>query len=313
MQLGWLITLILHGTILLLAVFSFGGGSALKFDDIKPVEVEIVSLADIEQVGKKKTKDLVTKNAIKQPIKKPVKRPSEQQKTTEKPKDEPKVTPKKVKLASKPKAVELIPTLDTLIADAIKTPTKEVMTFKKITSAPKPLKRPPLPTIKPEEIIKSKPIKQVEKKAETTFDDDKISALLDKLETPIEEIDLDFGDIETGSVESTLLEDVEVASLSRFEFNAVKRHMASCWSIPAGAQDAGNVVVKIGFRLNQNAEVIGQPRILNYSSHPSFNIMAESAISAIIDCAPYNMLPPEKYDVWNEFSMEFDPREMFNG
>jgi hypothetical protein len=36
----------------------------------------------------------------------------------------------------------------------------------------------------------------------------------------------------------------------------------------------------------------------------------ESARRAILLCAPYNQLPPEKYDEWREMRMTFFPIDM---
>ncbi|MBL1242126.1 MAG: hypothetical protein COB13_009770 [OCS116 cluster bacterium] len=309
MKFGWIITSVLHGTIIVAAIFSFGSVTPLELDNVAPIEVEIISIAPIEQVGTKKTEDLTTKQAAKQPLKKIAEKPVPKPKP--KPVDKPKPKVDKPKPIPKPKPkADPAPSIEKLIEDATDPEPKKVEeTFIRVASAPKPAKRPPLPKAKPKELPKA------EKKPEPQpLDDSKIAALLDKLEEkPLEDIDLDFGDIETGSLDGDLLEDVEVASLSQFEFNAVKSRMTQCWSIPAGAQDAGSVVVKVGFRLNQFAEVIGTPQVLNNSSHPSFQVMAESAVRAIIECGPYDMLPAEKFDVWSEFTMEFDPRSMFNG
>lgn len=306
MNFGWIITSVLHGGIIVAAVFSFGSVTPLELDNVAPVEVEIISIAPIEQVGKKKTEDLTTKLAAKQPTKKIV------EKSVPKPKPKPKLDKPKPTPKPKPK-VEPAPSIEKLIADAADfAPQKLEETFIRVASAPKPAKRPPLPKAKPKEL----PLLPNENKTPELepLDDSRIAALLDKLEEkPLEDIELDFGDLETGSLDGDLLEDIEVASLSQFEFNAVKSRMTQCWSIPAGAQDAGSVVVKVGFKLNQFAEVIGVPQVLNNSLHPSFQVMAESAVRAILECGPYDMLPAEKFDVWSEFTMEFDPRSMFDG
>ena len=307
MKLGWILTFLLHGGLLLAAMVSFSSVKELKVDDVKPVEVEIISVADIEQVGKKKTKDLTTKKAKKQPIKKPTK----VTKPTKKPQVKPKVKPKpKAKPKTVAKAIPVVPkSLDALIENVSKpepSPTEPQKTeAQPLRNVTKPVKRPAYPKpkkveTKPKTVAPAKPT-----------EDQLISALLDKLDKEQTALP-DTNDGELGTVNGEL-ENVEVASLSQYEFNAVKNRMASCWSIPAGAQDAGDVVVKVGFRLNRNAQVIGRPSVLNNSAHPSFNIMSEAAVRAILECGPYDMLPPEKFDVWSEFTMEFDPREMFGG
>lgn len=296
MKFGWIITSVLHGAALLGMIFSFGSVTPLELDNVAPIEVEIISVAPIEQVGTKKTVDLTTKQAAKQPLKKIVDKPVPKPIPKPVPADKPKPKADKPKAADAPKPE---PSIEKIIDDTAETlPEKPVF---RMSSAPKPQKRPPLPKKKPKPKAEPKPL-----------DDGKISALLDKLNSN-DDLDLDFGDTETGSLDGEFTENLEVASLSQFEFNAVKNRMISCWSIPAGAQDAGSVVVKVGFKLNRSAQVIGRPEVLNFSNHPSFGVMAESAVRAIIECGPYDMLPPEKYDVWNEFAMEFDPRSMFGG
>lgn len=313
MKLGWIITSVIHGTAILAAVFSFGSVTPLELDNVVPVEVEIIAIAPIEQVGTKKEVDLTTKQAAIQPIekivKKPIPRPVIKPKVEPKPKPKPVVKPKPI-IKPKPVVKPKVEPTPKPVVEKVVEPTPEALpekTFIKVSSAPKPVKRPPLPKAKPKEQPKPKELPE-------PLDDNKIAALLDKLESdPVDDIDLDFGDTETGTLNGEFAEEIEVASLSQFEFNAVKNRMVQCWSIPAGAQDAGDVVVKVGFKLNQFAEVIGQPEVLNFSAHPSFNVMAESAVRAIIECGPYEMLPPEKFDVWSDFTMVFDPRSMFSG
>ncbi len=243
MKFGWITSLAVHGSIALMMLASFGTGKNLDAIDDAPIAVDIISVAEFEQVGKKKVEDLTTKKAV--------------------------------------------------------APPKE---------APKP-------------IVKPKPKPKEKPKPKPEQDNNQLVALLDKLKTEPEpenlldllDADISIGEEQLGALSSENLEDVEVASLSQFEFIAVKKRMESCWSIPAGAQDAGNVVVRVNFKLNRNAEVVGNPRVINSMPNPSFNVMAASAVRAIIECGPYDMLPPEKYDVWNNFTMEFDPRTMFGG
>lgn len=316
-KLGWITTVFLHGSLVFAAIVSFSNIQELEIDDINPVIVEIVALASLEQVGTKNKKDLTVKKAIIEPVKKPVKKPvAEKPKPKPEPivkakpiveskpivkpkpvaKDKPKPTPQ---AQPQPKPLEEAKTIEKLVEE-ITAPKLKENSFVRVASAPKPAKRPAFPKAKP--VIDPK-------KAETPA---KTVALLDKSLAKAEpELDLEIDDILTGALEGDFIEDIAVTSLSQFEFNAVRARMAACWSIPAGAQDAGNVVVKVGFNLNRNAEVVGQPYLLNSQNHPAFAIMAEAAIRAILECGPYDMLPPEKYDIWNEFSMEFDPRNMF--
>jgi hypothetical protein len=42
-----------------------------------------------------------------------------------------------------------------------------------------------------------------------------------------------------------------------------------------------------------------------------FAVAAKSATTALTKCVPFNSLPPAKYEVWKEITIDFDPREMF--
>jgi hypothetical protein len=45
------------------------------------------------------------------------------------------------------------------------------------------------------------------------------------------------------------------------------------------------------------------------SGNPFMRAAAESARRAIVTCAPYK-LPPEKYSLWRDITIAFDPRQM---
>ena len=37
------------------------------------------------------------------------------------------------------------------------------------------------------------------------------------------------------------------------------------------------------------------------------DVVIESALSAIMDCAPYNFMPPDQYDLWKDLIINFNP------
>lgn len=97
--------------------------------------------------------------------------------------------------------------------------------------------------------------------------------------------------------------------LSQSELDALKAQLATCWSIPAGAAGADELVASVEFELNQNAELIGRPRVTKSSGNRQFD---SSAVRAIQICERQGFrLPPGKHDVWNQVQVNFDPRDMF--
>ncbi len=101
-------------------------------------------------------------------------------------------------------------------------------------------------------------------------------------------------------------------TLSISEIDALRRQIAQCWSPPIGVLDAGAMVVKLDIAFNPDGTLTRNPELLNPSGQEIFMIAAEAAIRAVISCQPYS-LPPEKYDLWQEVHVNFDPREMLGG
>lgn len=141
---------------------------------------------------------------------------------------------------------------------------------------------------------RAKPQKKVEKKDPDEFK--KIAKLLDRQPRREER-------------QSTL-----DAALSQSELDAVRRQIEQCWSLPAGARDAQNMVLEIRTVLNRDgrvrsAQIVDTQRV---SRDPFFRAMAESALRAVLNpqCQPLR-LPPEKYDEWQIMVLVFDPRGMF--
>ncbi len=101
--------------------------------------------------------------------------------------------------------------------------------------------------------------------------------------------------------------------LSMSEVDALKRQIESCWSPPAGAPNAENLVVEVRLVINrdrtvQSAQIVDTSRMFR---EPFYRAAAESVIRAIKNprCTPL-ALPQGKYDLWKETRLTFDPREL---
>ena len=104
-------------------------------------------------------------------------------------------------------------------------------------------------------------------------------------------------------------------ALSVSEMDAIRRQVSSCWLVPAGAKDAGSLIVEIAVVMNpdrtvRSATVVNGARM---ASDPFFRAAAESALRALRSptCTPLK-LPPEKYKTWNRFTITFDPKDMLS-
>jgi hypothetical protein len=52
------------------------------------------------------------------------------------------------------------------------------------------------------------------------------------------------------------------------------------------------------------------PKVLNSNPDPRFAAVAKSVTAALTRCAPFSFLPVAKYAVWQEITVDFDPRTM---
>ena len=91
--------------------------------------------------------------------------------------------------------------------------------------------------------------------------------------------------------------------------DALKSHLSKCWSIPPGAREAA-IIVKVKFRLDKVGRVIGEPEIVGGSGDALFSVTAQSAVSAVMECQLYDFLPADRYDLWSEISIRFNPNQM---
>jgi TonB family protein len=83
----------------------------------------------------------------------------------------------------------------------------------------------------------------------------------------------------------------------------------ACFNIPAAAREA-NLSVRIHFQLNQDGSVKGQPNVANSSADPVFDATARAAVAAIMECQTYD-LPQDRYDLWQDNTLDFNPNLLF--
>jgi colicin import membrane protein len=100
-------------------------------------------------------------------------------------------------------------------------------------------------------------------------------------------------------------------TLSQNELDALRARLAQCWNPPAGVVEAKNLNVEVQMMLRQDGSLSAEPKVLNHSTHPLFQIAAESALRAIRTCAPFNFLPVAKFEIWKDIDIVFNPESMF--
>lgn len=94
---------------------------------------------------------------------------------------------------------------------------------------------------------------------------------------------------------------------------AMRRQMMECWNIPAGAPNAEELIVFVKIRLTPDGNLAGAPELSGetraaMTSNPYMRTAAESVLRALSICEPYR-LPQDRYALWREMDMEFNPRK----
>ena len=102
------------------------------------------------------------------------------------------------------------------------------------------------------------------------------------------------------------------SQLTASELDLVREQISRCWNVPAGARDAKDLVIDIRVVAGPDG-IVRQATIVDPGKmgDPVFRAAAESARRAFFNanCMPLK-LPPEKYDMWKEFVVGFNPRDI---
>jgi outer membrane biosynthesis protein TonB len=207
----------------------------------------------------------------------------------------PKPDPKPIEKAEKPK--EPKPKSDQ-VAEALKK-----------DEAKKPPKKPP--EFKPDQIAQE--LKKDEAKKPRTqpkFDANQVAALLDHRE-PRRQV---ASAATLNNAASLGAPTGSAAHLSQSELDALRAKLISLWNPPSAiSSNPDQYVVTIRIRLTRDHRLLGQPEVLNSGSGPLFEATRDSAVRAVIQGQPYDMLSATTYDMWKEMDINFDPREVFGG
>lgn len=349
MRLGFAISLFLHAALLAWALVSVGETRPLKLPEPEPIVAEIISEADLTQIrqGRETAKLEEAKANDSRQQKEPLK---ESPKPTPPPPPapsnaaDPPPPPEEVKPPTPEKVAEPPPTpkeapdqlamLEKLDEVALQqaaekkrqeeaAKAKAADEAKKAEELKKAQEKKKSDEKKKRELAEAKKKKdEAEKKrkdaeakaAKSTAD--RISALLDKTPNPKEAA----AAAPATPTPATKVGPVKGAADGRDAANAAREgavllgiivsKVKTCWNIQAGGSEASAQVPKIRFDLNRDGSLRSEPRIMNQQSSPQFNLAADAAKRAVVDCQKYD-LPGDKYDLWKTVTLDFDPREMF--
>jgi outer membrane biosynthesis protein TonB len=286
----------LHLAIVATGLVALPSLDTYKVEETESIPVEIVEIEDLSK------RQAVSKTAEEKP-KEPVAPPKVEEAETPKPAP---VAAREVEIAARePEAEPPLPELEPL--DELAKEAAEPEPLPAPEPEPKKVEAKPVPVPK----AKPEPPKRVVEKPKPEFNADEMQALLNKIDetskAPPKPADL-VGQPKLAEFDSLTGSDERLAADL---VDALRHRIESCWTLPAGARDAQDLQIRLQFALNPDGTLSDYPVVMNASAHPAFDAAARSAQSAIKTCEPYNFLPVEKYDLWRDIILTFDPSRIF--
>ena len=244
-----------------------------KKENPKPLVEKVAEAKPVDDaVGKITEKAPVVTDTTPPPQPKPIEKPVEKKPDPPKPVAE-------AKPREEPKPVEKKPDTTDPIAEALK----------------KEEKKPPKPQVQA-----AKPPPQPPKPKERTFDQTKIAALLDKRDPSHQAA---TGD--TLNSNAALGTSKGAAADNSATWGAMfQQQVERCWKKPFGGIESQNPEAAFSIKLKRDGTLEAMPIPQGTPATPYLRVYQESALRAILECAPYN-LPAAFFGEWKYFSPVF--------
>ncbi|MBX9786503.1 MAG: energy transducer TonB [Alphaproteobacteria bacterium] len=294
MREGAILSGLLHGVVILLLLVGLPELFRRELEPPPVIPIEIVNIADITQAPDLKVKPKIDGPETEKEEKPEPPKPTPVVEKTPEPEPEPEKTPEPEPVPE-PEAMPEV-TMDDLLAPIEEEKKKEE---KKKEEKKKEEK-------KKEE--KPKPKEKKKKKQKPKKDFMKLLNNIDKMEAsadgPAQK------DQDENSTSDHAANNIN-AVLSITELDLIRRQLAACWNVPAGAQDAKDLYVDVRIEMNPDATV--QSAVVTGSSGNGSSKRAaeDSALRAVRNpkCSPLK-LPLHRYDQWKTITIRFDPKHI---
>jgi outer membrane biosynthesis protein TonB len=304
-----LVSFAVHAAILLFGLVVLPNPSEHKISEPPPIAVNIEDFQDVAKRANQTTEPVEQERKPDEPpkvqkvekkIDKPAPKPAKEVKqAAREPQAQPEAKPEPKPEPPKPAETQPDPKpLEELIKKT-----------QDVSPDPKPQQEQQARSV-PKPRVKPAPPKKVEapKKKQDEFKLDDIAALLNKTD---DEKASPSDQTETGTPlvgDQNLTGNDEQVTATALDW--LRQRVGQCWSIPAGARDAGKLVVTLRFQLDIDGRIVGQPFVERTTSHPAAAAAASSAMAALIQCQPYDRMPKETHHLWADIRMNFDPSVM---
>ncbi|MCI0431836.1 MAG: energy transducer TonB [Rhodospirillales bacterium] len=300
MRRGLVLSAVLH--LALLALIVIGLPRWQEPVEIAPtISVEVVTLSEKSAAPKTEPKPQPVKL---EPPKRETPPPAPPPPAVAQPEPEPEPEPEPKEVAALPPQPEPEPVPE---PEPKPEPEPEV----KKPEPPKPIAKPKPPQPKPRQEAKKPEEKKPEEKKPAEAQEFVLKTL-EKLKQTTDTAKVEPPPVEAVPQPSAPPSSVE-DQLARNELSdLIRRKVEGCWNVPAGAREAGDLVVEIKVVLNRDGSVVAAEIVdaARASTDSFFRAAAESARRAVRICSPFSDLPPDRYQIWQTLTLRFNPKEM---
>lgn len=282
-----IVSAIIHVVLLVVAITGLPYFKSKPEPIISAVPVEILPIAEMTTSNKKKPIEAPPKPEPEKLEKAPEKKPLPP-KVEEVKKPEPPKPPKAVKEKPKPKPVTPPPPDEAALEKAKEEP-------------------------KPEEKKPPEPVEAKEKAEEQQDQTQDFNKLLKNLQDSKPQVDETLPESKDAAPPAPAPVAPFAETMTMSEMDALSQQLSRCWSIQAGARYAEDLVVKVRLTVSPDRRVLSATiqDQWRYSQDSYFRAAADSAIRAVHSpqCEVLQ-LPPDKYDMWKDIIVTFDPTDM---
>jgi hypothetical protein len=112
------------------------------------------------------------------------------------------------------------------------------------------------------------------------------------------------GDKPGDGVDATASEKADIASSAITQF---RQHLKTCSKLPASVAASDNVRIKLRVTMRPDGKLAAEPILIEGTASMKGLELKQSAVSALMACQPYAMLPADRYGEWRVLDLSFTP------
>lgn len=103
------------------------------------------------------------------------------------------------------------------------------------------------------------------------------------------------------------------ANISLDSAKALRERLRECSILPPSVSPEDNVKIVLRVSLRRDGRIAGEPLLIEASASEKGPALMQSAMKALSQCAPFSMLPADKYNQWKMLDLSFTPKDFRRG